>query len=144
MFFRQIKAIVRTVVAVGLALVILAFAQGLGTTRFSDLEGKRSYYLRSSSSQAEIKTELSPLDFFSLTGESVTFACDNEQIADELLTRYNGTLLWVEEGEGVRSYYAYAPKFQKGIRIGGRLVNLHIAVGQGRCSVGTPIIFGGF
>jgi hypothetical protein len=42
------------------------------------------------------------------------------------------------------SYYAFSPNLPNGTQVQGKKINLHIAVSAERCTVGTPIIFGGF
>ncbi len=116
----------------------------LGITRFPNIEGERTFYLNSSSSQALIKEELSILDFATLKGESIRFSCKDGSIAEKIATELGGEILFTERVGEVCSYYCFTPKWSDGVRIEGRFINLHIAVGKGTCVVGTPIIFGGF
>ncbi len=132
----------KTVFALCTCALLCALVWATGSTRLSALEGERSYYLYSPSSQAEIKNGLALWELTEVKGESVTFASDGE-IA-WILELYSAEVVWIEQAGGVTSYYCHTPKWSEGARVGGRFVNLHIAVGQGRCSVGTPLIFGGF
>ncbi len=138
MFVRALKSIFAVCVCIFVCLLVW----GMGATRLSALNGTRSYYLYSPSSQAKITENPSFWDLKDLQGESVSFASEGD--IGWILQKYDGEVALIEEAGGVTSYYCYTPKWRKGVRVGGKFVNLHIAVGQGRCTVGTPIIFGGF
>ena len=135
-----------------LVATALALAFGLGvflhnTSSLSVLEGERTYYLYSPSSQAQMKDTLSVTDAFFLTGESVCFSVaaeDKENLPKEIAELFRAELIAVESVSGVTSYYLYSTDLRGGVRVQGRKVNLHIAVSGEACVVGTPIIFGGF
>ena len=140
------KNVCKTAFAV---LVCLAIGSGFfirNALALRELEGERTFYLHSVSSQGLIKTGLGVLDLPYRTGESVQYAltAGAESEAERVLTIYDAELLWTEEACGVKCYYALSPRLGAGVWIDGRLVNLHIAVCEDRCAVGTPIIFGGF
>ena len=93
------------------------------------------------------KEELSPLDIFRVEGESVRFA-RTEETEEALVSRirdmYGARVLFSESACGVTSYYCYVGAWQNGVELDGVTVNLHIAVSETACAVGTPIIFDGF
>ncbi len=129
-------------VLAGLALLAgLSFAWALGTTRFVGVEGERTYYLYSASSQAAQKKGLSPLDIGKVRGESVR-VCG--QTAEEIIELCEAEILFTEEVAGVRSYYCVTKKWSDGVRIGEYFVNLQVAERGEECVAGAPIIFGGF
>lgn len=145
MFLMRLKNFISTSLALLLTLALLFFAQSLSLCRFWNIEGKRSFYLQSLSSQAVIKEKILPWELFSLKGESVTFPCeDREQTLAEILQRYDAKALFEEEAGGSVSYYCITEKWTDGIQIGDEYVNLHIAFNGEYCAVGYPIIFGGF
>ncbi len=144
MFLARLKNLIGALVAFAVGVVALFFVWGTGATRFPDLQGERTYYLRSASSQALIKTRLTPLDFPLVRGESVRFSCDEAGLAERILANYEAELLFTEEVDGRLSYYAYSKKLQGGLQVGAYFVNLHIAMKNSVCTVGSPIIFGGF
>ena len=153
MLFYRLKNFICVVFAV---IFCLFFALGMkvsAVTRLADIEGERIYFLDSASSQGLRKKTLSISDLIRVKGECVfteTSLYDggrylsNADIALEIATHYGGKILFQEEVDGVVSYYAYTTRWKDGLYINGKKVNLHIAVGQGRIAVGTPIIFDGF
>jgi hypothetical protein len=105
------------------------------------------YYLDSAILQGLRKEELTLLDFARIEGESVRFALngENEQALVERVTgMYNAKVLFVEESSGERSYYCYTSAWNNALQLQGERVNLHIAVREESCVVGTPIVFDGF
>ncbi len=115
--------------------------------RLRALSGERVFYLGSASSQGVRKTELRFSDYARITGESVRFARGEgkaEEIARGIAGKYGATILFCEEAAGVLSYYGYTDTWKNGVCVGGEYVNLHIAVSETQCAVGTPIIFDGF
>ncbi len=141
MFFRRVRNCIGTLVALLLSVGIGLCVWGMGATRFPTLEGERRFYLDSPSSQAKVKERLSLLDIARVRGESVTLSKGE---GEEVIAALSARVLFIEETGGVRSYYCYTPAYEGGLRIGEHFVNLHVAVGEGRCVVGSPIIFGGF
>ncbi len=141
MFFKRVKNCINTFLAIAVALLVGLCLLGMRGTRFPTLEGARTFYLDSPSSQATAVSSLSLLDIFRVRGESVAL---DEGEAEEALASLSAEVLFVEEVGGVRSYYCYSPNFFDFVQVGEYLVNLHVAVGAGRCVVGSPIIFGGF
>lgn len=112
---------------------------------FPFLQGERTYYLYSASSQAKIVKEYEFFDTFFVQGESVFMEVEREEVfLQELLEKLNAKILFTEQVEGTTSYYCYAKGLKEGVQINGRTVNLHIAVKSGTAVVGTPIIFGGY
>jgi hypothetical protein len=76
-------------------------------------------------------------------GESVCFSAA-KATAQDVLSYYRAKVVFVEEVNGIVSYYAETAAFDGGVDLNGREINLHIAVGGDRITVGTPLIFGGF
>lgn len=109
-------------------------------------EGERIFYLDSPSSQGLMKSRLSFYDLSRICGESVFFTHDEEPqaLALRVLQSYGGEVAFVEQVGEVISYYGYAQGLGNALCLDGYTINLHIAVTEGRCVVGTPIIFGGF
>ncbi|MBO5850867.1 MAG: hypothetical protein J6R29_00860, partial [Clostridia bacterium] len=58
-----------------------------------------------------------------------------------LIKDTNAKLQFVEEVDGVVSYYYYSKKFKKTQNINGTKVNLHIAVSNDFIKIGTPFIY---
>jgi hypothetical protein len=86
-------------------------------------------------------------DYARITGESVRFFRDEksaEEIAREIADKYGAKILFMEEAAGVLSFYCYTSAWDNGVAVNGQTVNLHIAVAETQCAVGTPIIFDGF
>ncbi len=142
MLWRVIKGTVRTAIALAIFACAVLFVWGMGATRFSSLDGRRSYYLGSPSSQAEIKEKITFADFGQIKGESV-FLTEKVSV-EEILSLYEAEVIFTERVGEVVSYYCFTGKWSDGVRIGEHFVNLHIAVRGEECSVGAPIIFGGF
>ena len=126
-------------------------------SRLSAISGERCFFLLSASSQGVMQNSLSIIDLHKVRGESVTFEIKesewgryvmneevDDKIAQEILKKYQAEVRFIEEVSGVTSYYCYTPLWQDEIYLEGEWINLHIAVTSTRCSVGTPIIFGGF
>lgn len=100
------------------------------------------YYTANSSAQSEVNSR--PL-FVKLThltaGESARYGGDRYE---ELAARYRAKLVFCESVAGIENYYCYSPLLGDPVDLGGRLVNLHIAVSAEQTVAGTPLIFGGF
>ena len=153
MFIHRLK----NCICVGLALVFSLFiavsVKTANISRLSALEGERTFFLGSASSQALIKTELRLSDLNKVKGECVSFALEtceggryllSEDIASAIAEKFEAKILFKETCAGVTSYYCYTPRWQDTILIEGQPINLHVAVSNERCAVGAPIIFGGF
>ena len=106
-------------------------------------EGKKEYYLYTSSSQAVIKSDVSILDLPFVRGESVRIN-SADGVLEDVFIKYSARIVKVEEFAGGVSYYCYSPKLKKGIVIEGVAINLQIAVKGESLVLGTPIIFGGY
>ncbi len=141
MFLKRLLHFFNTLFALLLSVGVVVCVWGMGASRFAFCKGERTFYLHSPSSQAKMQSSLSLLDIARVRGESVLVA-EEEGLA--LIQSLSAEVLFVEDAGGVRSYYCYTPAYYGGLRVGEYLVNLHIAVGEGRCVVGSPIIFGGF
>ncbi len=129
-----------------ICLVIALAVYFKNSLKLSDLQGERVYYLDSASSQGLIAEKLSFLSFYRLKGESVRFDLEKpaKEVLEEITEMYNAEVLFVEEVDGVASYYCHTSDWTGGVRINGQAVNLHLAISKEQCAVGTPIIFGGF
>ncbi len=106
--------------------------------------GERYTFYLGENSSARTVTSCSPLAALFLgdvKGESVVYRGDRYS---EFAEKYHAELLFTETVNGAVGYYLYAPRFGEGVVLGGKKVNLQIAV-DGDCTVvGTPLIFGGW
>lgn len=148
-FFKAFGNFIKLSLALIFSLALCFCVKATHTSKLSFLQGERAYYLDSRSSQSLIKTNLTAWDLFRVKGESVCFTLTEEtetteDFARSLVSRHGGEILFTEEIDGTVSYYAYIPTWGQGIALYGKQVNLHIAVSEKQCKVGTPIIFGGF
>ena len=148
-----IKQFLYACLAIIIGMSCCALMKVLYFIRLYDIQGERIYFLGSSSSQALQKSSLSFLDITSVKGECVYTTTDaytrgrclsKEEIAREIVDKYAAEILFMEEVDGVSSYYAYTDAWADGVYIYGKKVNLHVAVGAKTLSVGSPIIFGGY
>lgn len=144
---RVFKKLFAELFSLALVAGILLLAWSVKVVKLSDIDGTRTFYLESASSQGLRKNTLSVRDYAKVKGESVTFALegkDGEETVQEILTLYDASVLFTEEACDTRSYYCYTSEWNNEIAVGGYAVNLHIALSKERCTVGTPIIFDGF
>ena len=145
MFLLRLKNFITTVFALILSIFLLFILTMGGRNRLSLLDGKRTFYLYSASSQAIIKEEITPLELLWVKGESVRFSyTDKEQSLREILRLYRAEVVFEEAVGGVHSYYCRTQEWGQTTKINGVFVNLHIAFREGVCVAGTPLIFGGF
>ena len=145
----HIKNFILTIFALAVCGVFVLGLYVKRVIKFEDLQGQRTFYLDSTSSQSLLKEKISWLDFPRIRGESVCFSLqDKTQTAEEILhsimEKYNAEILFSEEAEGVISYYAYTDEWTDHVRVEDKKVNLHVALSATQCVVGSPIIFGGF
>ncbi|MBQ8295869.1 MAG: hypothetical protein IJX87_05495 [Clostridia bacterium] len=116
--------------------------------KFSALEGERTFYLGSASSQGLQAQTLTLRDLPYVKGESVAFSVEQgvgkEALAAEIAKKYDAEIVFTESVCGVTSYYACSERWQESVTLYGKKINLHIAVSEEKCVVGCPIIFGGF
>lgn len=153
MLWYSVKKFVYLAAAVAFSLALAIGIRAVSVSKLSAIKGERTFFLDSASSQALMKTELALSDLGRVKGECVSFAINtfdggryalSEDIATEIATRYGAEIQFIEECAEVTSFYAYTARWQDFILVGGKPVNLHIAVSKEKCVVGTPIIFGGF
>ncbi len=140
-FFRAVE-FVKWLGSLLLAFVVFLSIAVLSASAFP-LEGKKEYYLYTSSSQAVIKSDVSILDLPFVRGESVRIN-SADGVLEDVFIKYSARIVRVEEFAGGVSYYCYSPKVKKGIVIEGVAINLQIAVKGESLVLGTPIIFGGY
>lgn len=143
----RIKNCICLLFALAFCLLACIGVRAYHTIRFAHLEGERVFYLDSASSQGLRKTRLSVFDIHRVKGECVRMdlkGTDGDRYALKLISSFEGEVLFTEEACGRVSYYAYAKGLGEGIWLYGKKVNLHVAVGEEVCVVGTPIIFDGF
>lgn len=101
------------------------------------------FYLEKSNSSAPMigKGEEWKLFFAPCTGESVRLDGD---LIDEVLSRFQASVLFIEKTDDILHYYCYAPSLGQGLVLKGYTVNLEIA-GDGRSTaVGIPLLFGSY
>ena len=149
----RMKRFVCTLLAVLIAVCALVIVKVMHLSRFTALEGERTYFLDSASSQALQKTNLLPLDILRVKGECVAMDISDyvgdryllkEEIAREISGKYQAEIVFMEEVCGVISYYAYTSAWSDGVWLYGQKINLHIAIDGEKLLVGSPIIFGGY
>jgi hypothetical protein len=147
MVFRRFYQFITTLVAIAIVLVIGVGYFAVNVSKLKGISGEHVYYLDSPSSQGLRKEQLSWTDIFRVEGESVRFARTTETEKDlvaRIRDTYGAKVLFSEKVAGVTSYYCYTNDWGNGVELGGVTVNLHIAVSDSVCVVGTPIIFDGF
>lgn len=145
--YKRIKRMLSTLSALALTVALGWGIYAFNACKLRAIDGERVFYLNSNSSQGLRKEELSPLDFTRITGEVVRSKLgekSGEEAANEIMERYGAQVLFVEEVGGVKSYYCYTPQWEDTLALNGQTVNLHVAVSNEECVVGTPIIFDGF
>lgn len=101
-------------------------------------EGK-NYELYLGTSSGEISEGSAGKFFLPVTGESCIFEGDASALAES----FHARLVFSERAAGITNYYYESPYLGDGVLLGGKRVNLHIAVGE-TVRVGTPLIFGGY
>lgn len=131
-----------------LCLALLVIPQVLGEGLLFDAGEIYIFYSGSSSSGAQVtladgeNAARVKITVRSLTGESTSYKDASAAFAQA--EKYDARLLFTESAGEVRNYYYYSPRLGGAVLLGGRAVNLHIAVrGQG-AAVGSPLIFGGY
>lgn len=147
MLFRRLYQWISMLVSLAIVCVIGLGIFAADVSKLGDLGGERVFYLDSPSSQGLRKEELSLLDIFRVEGESVRFARTaetEEALVARIRDMYGAEVLFSETVCGVTSYYCYTEAWEDTVDLGGVAVNLHIAVSESVCAVGTPIIFDGF
>lgn len=153
MFIYRLKTFICLALAVVFCLFFAVGVKAVNLTRLSDIEGERTFFLDSASSQGLRKQSLSIGDFTRVRGECVHTAVSkynggryatNEEIAHQVAQKYGAEILFTEKVGETVSYYAYTTRWQDGLYLYGRKVNLHVAIEGERLAVGTPIIFDGF
>lgn len=146
MFAYKLKTFFMAFAALAVSCAFCLCLQLANTCKLSAIDGERTFYLRNASAQALRTQNMSLQDTFYVKGESVRLILrgDGEEFAARILQTFRAETLFKEEVCGVVSYYCYAPALGKGVCVNGKNVNLHIAVGEGRAAVGTPMIFDGF
>ena len=146
--FRVLRGFVSLLTALSIAIVVGLGVYVTNACKLRAIKGERTFYLDSDTSQGLRKSELQLRDYARITGESVCFAVaadvSADKLAEEIAGRYGAEILFTESAAGVAAFYCYTTAWDSGIVVNGQRVNLHIAVGGALCTVGTPIIFGGF
>lgn len=137
-----------TVTACAVAVCACVGLRAVSVDAFPQIEGARTFYLDSASSQSLQTSTLSLADLSRVKGESVQFSIpvgdDPAAIAEEIAEEYRAQICFVEEAGGTVSYYCYTPALAARVYVKGAVVNLHIAIAKDRAAVGYPLIFGGF
>lgn len=148
-FLYVCKQYLRLFFALVLAVTFALAVRMANVCKLSALQGERTFYLYSASSQCAQTSRLALSDIPFVRGESVRLQGQyvverGDEIAQNIARAYGAKLLFVEYLPAGNCYYLYAPQLGAGARMGDAVVNLHIAVTGGGCTVGTPLIFGGF
>ena len=150
-----LKRFLATAAATLVGLVVLLGARCFSVCRLSRVDGERTFYLYSLSSQALCKKTLTCTDVFFVRGESVRFQWKEQgfgnavnvpqkALAEEIAAQFGAEVLFFEKTGNVLSAYCHSKQFSDGVKVQGDWVNLHIALRGQSCTVGTPLIFDGF
>ena len=154
--FWRVKRFIAVVLSGMFCVIFMLTVRFVNLTRLSDIDGERTYFLDSSSSQALRKSSISLQDVGRVKGERVNVAFsqedggryaskeDYDRLAHEIADKYKAKILFTEEVLGTVSYYAHTWIWSDGIAVNGQKVNLHIAIGESGYVVGTPLIFDGY
>lgn len=151
-FGLKIKNAIRTMIALIVAAVFFLAVSYTRKDVFPSIKGERTYYLYSRSSNAAMEKNPSLADLFFVRGVSVQVSADEstspEKFLADILQEFSAQVVLEEKVLSVTSYYAYSERLGRGVVVGGKTVNLHVAVstreGGVGIVVGTPIIFGGY
>ncbi len=81
---------------------------------------------------------------FALFYESASITQEKDFNYQKILKKTNAKLQFIEEVDGVVSYYYYSAKLKKVEVVKGVKVNLHVAVSNDYIKIGTPFIYGSF
>lgn len=125
------------------ACVSLGFVYALGRAPVFEKGTGYEFYCGTSSAEIVVSEDPALTKFLrpDVKGECAYY---EGNCYGELKERFHAKLLFSERLSGIVNYYLYSPDLGGGVEIGGKRVNLHIAVGGGRTAAGTPLIFGGF
>ena len=126
-----------------LALTFLWIASSISL--FSRYSSETEVYLEKNNSCAIItKVENNSLPFqFYKYGE----ACEVDKSQFDLektLREFDAKVLWTEDTESGKSYYAYAPKMRYSCQLKGKKINLHLFVGRDKVKMASPLVFGSY
>lgn len=130
------------IAAAALLFATVCAVNGVGATFCEGTD--HVYYFRSSSQSGYVKSEEAlPADilYAEIGGESASL---KGVTLVEIEEKYSAVLVSEEEASGVYNYYYYSPLLSRCVFIGGKAVNLHVAVRGDSVRIGTPIIFGGY
>ena len=157
MFAYRLKKIIMLSTAVLTAAVCGVSLRVGMLSRFSAIEGERTFFLNSASSQGLRTEKLAFSDIGRVRGECVRFDLTEyeggryatnensaEKIAEDIARIYGAEWLIIEQAGGSVCFYGYTERFTDKVFVNGQAVNLHIAVNGTACAVGSPIIFDGF
>lgn len=130
-----------------LAVILTLACVGYVNTKplFSNYSDSFTVYVGSNSSNAQILTVDSKDYRFikDVTGESVKISNLGFD-ENEFFEKYNAKIVFTETTDGVVSYYGYSKDIKYQTTIGGKRINLHVAVTKDSVTVGAPIIYGSF
>ena len=86
---------------------------------------------------------LADINAHNIQGESFCFN-GNADDAQNILHSLNAKIMTQECFEDFKVFYAYSPKLEKYVLINLQKINIQIAMKNGKITVGSPIILGGF
>lgn len=115
------------------------------TPVFKDFSDEYEVYFNTYSDTASIKTiNIYEYPFtFSIKGESCVIK-NKEFNIDDFFSSMNAKLLFSEEVDGVKCYYAYSTTIKYLKIVNNQKVNLQVAISNQQIKVGSPIIYGSF
>ena len=129
-----------------LCLALLIVPQLLGEGLLFDAGEVYIFYSGSASSGAQVTLSdgenAAKTKFLlkNVTGESTSYG--DRAAAFAQAEKYGAELVFTESAGGVTNYYYYTPRLGGAVLLGGKEVNLHVAVRGHGAAVGSPLIFG--
>lgn len=127
-------------VVVSLIICLLSFS-AYSRPKLLNYSDNVLIYTGANSSNATVKrVDAGHLSLEKIYGES----CLLDLSVEEIFDKFNVKILFSEVAENVTCYYGYSKIFPYKKKVNGKIVNVHVAVEDGRVTFGTPIIYGSF
>ena len=136
------RKIICVVIALLFTLIVHSF---IDTPIFKGESDKITLYLGNSSSACQMAT-IDVKDYYKYTGvcgESVVVQKQGFNLTS-LLKKYGASVIFSEQIAEGENYYCYSPKLKYRRVLNGKIINLHVFVGESSVSMGSPMIFGSF
>lgn len=145
---KAIKLLINILKPLGCVVVCVAVmycvSLSIATPVFKDYADRYELYVNSNSSCANIlSVNCSEYPFIqNIYGESCTINKDFD--LKDFLFQMDAPILFTETLDTGVCYYAYSPKIKYKKSVNGKIVNLHVFIGQEHVKIGTPLIYGGY